>query len=104
MAAFCLRLGYSRDSVYRSSQRPLSNGVLFERQNKTILIIITHPAPREYHDEIISLVCIQTIHTKYGEPRVIMVFRRAMQKALCLTPLPGPELAQLAPWMRCRAV
>jgi hypothetical protein len=26
------------------------------------------------------------IHTKSGEPIVIMVFRRAMQKVLCLTP------------------
>jgi hypothetical protein len=43
----------------------------------------TQTAPSKYHDEIISLVFI---HTKYGEPIVIMVFRRAMQKARCLTP------------------
>jgi hypothetical protein len=35
----------------------------------------THTAPSKYHDEIISLVFI---HTKYGEPIVIMVFRRAI--------------------------
>jgi hypothetical protein len=36
MAAFCLRL-----LAYRLKKpRPLSNGVLFERQNKTIIIII----------------------------------------------------------------
>jgi hypothetical protein len=35
MAAFCLRL-----LAYRLKPRPLSNGVLFERQNKTIIIII----------------------------------------------------------------
>jgi hypothetical protein len=43
----------------------------------------THTAPRKYHDEIISLVFI---HTKYGEPIVIMVFRRAIQTVLCLSP------------------
>ena len=43
----------------------------------------THTAPSKYHDEIISFVFI---HTKYGEPIVIMVFRRAIQKVLCLTP------------------
>jgi hypothetical protein len=47
---------------------------------------VTHTAPSKYHDEIISLVFI---HTKYGEPIVIMDFRRAIQKALCLTPPPG---------------
>jgi hypothetical protein len=31
---------------------------------------VTHTAPSKYHDEIISLVFI---HTKYGEPIVIMV-------------------------------
>ena len=45
---------------------------------------VTHTAPSKYHDGIIPLAFI---HTKYGEPIVIMVFRRAMQKALCLTPL-----------------
>jgi hypothetical protein len=44
---------------------------------------VTHPAPSKYHDEIISLVFI---HTKYGEPIVIMVFRRAIQKVLCWSP------------------
>jgi hypothetical protein len=44
---------------------------------------VTHPASSKYHDEIISLVFI---HTKYGEPIVIMVFRRTIQKVLCLTP------------------
>ena len=43
----------------------------------------THTAPSKYHDEIISLVFI---HTKYGEPIVIMDFRRAIQKVLCLSP------------------
>jgi hypothetical protein len=33
--------------------------------------------------EIISLVFI---HTKYGEPIVIMDFRRTMQNVLCLSP------------------
>jgi hypothetical protein len=42
-----------------------------------------HTAPRKYHDEIISLAFI---HTKSGEPIVIMVFRRAVQKVLCSTP------------------
>jgi hypothetical protein len=53
---------------------------------------VTHPAPSKYHDEIIAFVFI---HTKYGEPIVIMVFRRAIQKGLCLTPppCPGPEAA-----------
>jgi hypothetical protein len=46
---------------------------------------VTHIMPSKYHDEMISLVFI---HTKYREPIVIMVFRRAIQKALCLTP-PG---------------
>jgi hypothetical protein len=48
---------------------------------------VTHTAPSKYHDEIISLVFI---HTKYGEPIVIMVFRRAIKKVLCLTPPPPP--------------
>ena len=43
---------------------------------------VTHAAPRKYHDEIISLAFI---HTKYGEPIAIMVFRRAILKVLCLT-------------------
>jgi hypothetical protein len=30
------------------------------------------------------------IHTKYEEPIVIMVFRCAMQKVLCVTPPPPP--------------
>jgi hypothetical protein len=47
----------------------------------------THTASSKYHDEIISLAFI---HTKYGEPIVIMVFRCAIQKVLCLTP-PGGE-------------
>jgi hypothetical protein len=45
---------------------------------------VTHTAPRKYHNEIIPLAFI---HTKYGEPIVVMVFRRAIQKVLCLTPL-----------------
>jgi hypothetical protein len=44
---------------------------------------VTRTAPSKYHDEIISLVFI---HTKYGEPIVIMVFRCTMQKVLCLSP------------------
>jgi hypothetical protein len=44
---------------------------------------VTHTAPSKYHDEIISLAFI---HTNYGEPIAIMVFRRAMQKVLCLSP------------------
>jgi hypothetical protein len=44
---------------------------------------LTHTAPSKYHDEIISLAFIRT---KYGEPIAIMVFRRAMQKARCLSP------------------
>jgi hypothetical protein len=47
---------------------------------------VAHTAPSKYHDEIISLVFI---HTKYGGPIVIMVFRCAMQKVLCLTPPRG---------------
>jgi serine/threonine protein kinase len=43
----------------------------------------THTAPSKYHDEIISLAFI---HTKYGEPMVTMVVRRAIQKARCLRP------------------
>jgi hypothetical protein len=50
----------------------------------------THTAPSKYHDEIISLVFV---HKKYGEPIVIMVFRRAMQKVRCLTP---PTIFRLA--------
>jgi hypothetical protein len=46
---------------------------------------VTHPTPSKYHDEIILLAFI---HTKYGEPIVIMVFRRAILKVLCLTPPP----------------
>jgi ankyrin repeat protein len=46
---------------------------------------VTHPAPSKYHDEIIPLAFI---HTKFGEPIVIMVFRRAIQKVLCLSPPP----------------
>ena len=45
----------------------------------------THAAPSKYHDEIISLVFF---HAKYGEPIVIMDFRCAIQKVLCLTPPP----------------
>jgi hypothetical protein len=44
---------------------------------------VTHTAPSKYHDEIISLAFI---HTKSGEPIVIMVFRRTIQKVLCLSP------------------
>jgi hypothetical protein len=44
---------------------------------------VTHTAPSKYHDEIIPLVFI---HTKYGEPIVIIVFRCTIQKVLCLTP------------------
>ena len=44
---------------------------------------VTHPASSKYQDEIISFAFI---HTKSGEPIVIMVFRRAIQKALCLSP------------------
>ena len=51
---------------------------------------VTHTASSKYHDEIISLVFI---HTKYGEPIVIMVFRRAIQKVLCLSP---PRQVRLA--------
>jgi hypothetical protein len=47
---------------------------------------VTHTAPSKYRDEIISLVFF---HTKYGEPIVIMVFRRAIQKVHCLSP-PAP--------------
>jgi hypothetical protein len=43
----------------------------------------THTAPSKYHDKIISLVFF---HTKYGEPIVIMDFRRTIQKVLCLSP------------------
>jgi hypothetical protein len=43
----------------------------------------THTAPSKYHDEIISLECI---HTKYGKPIVIMVFRCTIQKVLGLSP------------------
>jgi hypothetical protein len=43
---------------------------------------VTHTAPSKYHDEIISLVFI---HTKYGEPIAIMVFRCTIQKVLCLS-------------------
>jgi hypothetical protein len=43
----------------------------------------THTAPSKYHDEIIPLAFI---YTKYGEPIVIMGFRRAIQKVLCLIP------------------
>jgi hypothetical protein len=46
---------------------------------------LTLAAPRKYHDEMIPLAFI---HTKYGEPIVIMVFRRAMQQVFCLTPPP----------------
>jgi hypothetical protein len=35
---------------------------------------------------MMRLFSIVFIHTKYGEPIVIMVFRRAIQKVLCLTP------------------
>jgi hypothetical protein len=44
---------------------------------------VTVTAPSKYHDEIIPLVFIRT---KYGEPIVIMDFRRTIQKALCLSP------------------
>jgi hypothetical protein len=44
---------------------------------------VTHPAPSKYHDENFLLAFI---HTKSGEPIVIMVFRCAIQKVLCLTP------------------
>ena len=44
---------------------------------------VTHTASSKYHDEIISFVFI---HTEYGEPIVIMVFRCAILKVLCLTP------------------
>jgi hypothetical protein len=40
---------------------------------------VTHTTPSKYHAEIISLVFI---HTKYGEPIVIMVFRCTIQKIL----------------------
>jgi hypothetical protein len=43
---------------------------------------VTHTASSKYHDEIIILVFI---HTKYGEPIVIMVFRCTIQKVLFLT-------------------
>jgi hypothetical protein len=48
---------------------------------------VTHTAPSKYHDEISWLVFI---HTTYGEPIVIMVFRCTIQKVLCLSP-PGAE-------------
>jgi hypothetical protein len=51
---------------------------------------VTHTAPSKYHDGIISLAFI---HTKSGEPTVIMVFRRAIQKA---------PLLQVALLMTCR--
>jgi hypothetical protein len=51
----------------------------------------THTAPSKYHDEIVSLAFI---HTKYGEPIVIMGFRCTIQKVLCLTP---PELVSRRP-------
>jgi hypothetical protein len=66
------RGGADRFRRRRSCRRPLAEGV-------------THTAPSKYHDEIISLVFI---HTKYGESYVIMVFRCAIQKVLCLTPPP----------------
>jgi hypothetical protein len=48
----------------------------------------THTAPSKYHDEFISLVFI---HTKYGEPIVIMVFSaRHTKSALFEPPLPVP--------------
>jgi hypothetical protein len=60
---------------------------------------VTHTAPSKHHDEIISLVFI---HTKYGEPIVIMVFRRAIQVVLCLSPPDehGYRLSRLA-LLRC---
>jgi hypothetical protein len=43
----------------------------------------THTASSKYHDEIIAFVFM---HTKYGEPIVIMVFRCTIQTVLCLSP------------------
>ena len=57
---------------------------------------VTHAAPSKYHDENVSLAFI---YTKYGEPIVIMAFRRAMQKALCLTP---PGMGWPQSWAECR--
>jgi hypothetical protein len=47
----------------------------------------------KYHDEIISLAFI---HTKYGEPIVIMVFRCTIQKVLCLSPPRARQLKGLS--------
>jgi hypothetical protein len=58
----------------------------------------THTAPSKYHDEIISLVFI---HTKDGVPIVIMVFRCAIQKALCLAP-PDPLTYPVPPCLTRR--
>jgi hypothetical protein len=44
---------------------------------------VTHTASSKYHDGNISL---GFIHTKHGEPLVIMDFRLAIQKVLCLSP------------------
>jgi hypothetical protein len=42
-----------------------------------------HTAPSKYRDGIVSLVFV---HTKYGEPIVVMVFRRAVQTVRCVSP------------------
>jgi hypothetical protein len=56
----------------------------------------THAAPSKHHDENISFAFF---HTKYGERIVIMVFRRAILKVLCLSP---PGLAPSALFVTAR--
>jgi hypothetical protein len=48
---------------------------------------VTQTAPGKYHDEIILLVFI---HTKYGEPIVIMDFRRTILCPVRAMAIAGP--------------
>ena len=50
---------------------------------------VTHTVTSKFHDEINSFVFV---YTKYGDPIVIMDFRRAIKKALCGPPTPPPTL------------
>jgi hypothetical protein len=78
---------YKANGGARERERPAAGGV-------------THTAPSKYHGEIISLAFI---HTKYGEPIVIMVFRRTIQKVLCLSPPPAAAAHLPAPDLRAAA-